>query len=192
MVVLATTAVVLAFYLSLQFVFVLSYGRRPPGARASPLPRVTILKPLAGNDDGLEDNLESFAQLDYPSFELLLGVAHDSDPALPIAQAFVRRHPEMEARVVRTNPAAASNPKVAQLLGMTGTGEVLLISDSNVRVAPDYLRVVAQGLSAPGVGLVTTLFAGTGEETMGAALENLQLGTMTTPGLLAVDLLSSR
>jgi ceramide glucosyltransferase len=150
------------------------------GARS---PRVTILKPLAGADDELTENLASLARLDYPDFETIFGVASVHDSAHPIALRVVRAHPEIRGRVVVTDPSAATNPKVAQLAGMIGhaTGEVLVVSDSNVRLDPDYLRAMVDTLQRDGVGLVTSLVAGTGERSVGAALENLQWGAFVTP-----------
>jgi len=155
-------------------------------------PRVTIFKPLAGVDDDLEANLASFAALDYPGFEVLFGVASPSDPAFAAARRFVELHPDVHARVVITDPDAALNPKVAQLVGLEAraVGEVLVVSDSNVRVQKDYLWSLVRHLEDPNVGLVTSLFAGTGEQTLGAALENLQLGAVVAPGVVACDVLS--
>jgi ceramide glucosyltransferase len=96
-----------------------------------------------------------------------------------------------DARLVVTDASAAVNPKVSQLLALerAATGDVLVISDSNVRVAPSYLRVLTAELARPGVGLVTSVFAGTGERSIGAALENLQLATMTAPAVVVASLL---
>jgi ceramide glucosyltransferase len=62
-----------------------------------------------------------------------------------------------------------------------------VISDSNVRVSPTYITSLTVELEDPRVGLVTSLFSGTGEETLGAALENLQICASTAPGIAAVD-----
>jgi len=157
-------------------------------------PRVTVLKPLAGSDDDLDANLESFARIDYPSFEIVFGVASPDDPAFPVASAFLARHPRIEGRLVVTDPNEATNPKVAQLVGMErrATGDVYVISDSNVRVSPTYLWSLVNELSDERVGLVTSLFAGTGERTLGAALENLQLCASTSPGLVAMNTVTDR
>jgi ceramide glucosyltransferase len=197
------TAVSLALHAATMGVFLRAMVRRrarptPDLARA---PRVTIFKPLAGQDDDLEANLESFAALDYPSFEVLLGVASPSDPAYAVARRFVARHartartgPALGARVVITDPDAAVNPKVAQLIGLerSATGEVYVISDSNVRVGPAYLWSLVAELSDERVGLVTSLFAGAGERTLGAALENLQLCASTAPNYVAANAVTSR
>lgn len=156
--------------------------------RTSPSPgvaieRVSILKPLAGRDDDLDANLASFANLEGHRYEILFGVASRSDPAYEAARAFVARHPDVDARVVVTDPCAAVNPKVAQLIGLAAEarGDVLVTSDSNVRVRSDYLVHLLAPLADARCGLVTSLFAGTGERTLGAALENLQLTGVIAP-----------
>jgi ceramide glucosyltransferase len=166
-------------------------ARRPDVDRA---PRVTIFKPLAGRDDDLGSNLASFAAIDYPSFELLLGVASVDDPAYAVARRFVARHPRLDARVVVTDADAAINPKIAQLVGLerSATGEVYVISDSNVRVGPAYLWAIVSELGDRRVGMVCSLFAGTGERTLGAALENLQICCQVAPGLVATDAVTDR
>jgi ceramide glucosyltransferase len=193
---LVPVAIALAVYLFMEVVFfvALARARRGPRPVASRAPVVSILKPLAGRDDDLDRNLASFAELDYPSFELLFGVASYEDPAYEAARRFLARHPRAQARVVLTDPDAATNPKVAQLIGLEARakGEVVVVSDSNVRVPPHYLWDLVRLLEDAKVGLVTSVFAGTGERTLGAALENLQIGALVAPGIIACDALSSR
>jgi ceramide glucosyltransferase len=190
------TAVSVALYATIWTLFVYAILKRRGRARpeVDRAPRVSIFKPLSGTDDDLEDNLASFARLDYPSFEILLGVADPADPAFGAARRFVARHPRLDARVIITDPLAAINPKVAQLVGLqrVATGEVYVISDSNVRVLPSYLWSLVAELADERVGIVASLFAGTGERSLGAALENLQLCAATAPGLAAMDVVSSR
>ena len=185
-----------ALYLTMMGAFGVAMRRKRRAVRIalSRAPRVTIFKPLAGDDDELEDNLASFARLDYPEYDLLFGVASIDDAALPVARRFVARYPHVDARIIVTDASHAINPKVAQLVSLDrhARGEIVVISDSNVRVAPAYLWSLVRELSEPGVGLATSVFAGTGERTVGAALENLQLGAMVGPGLAAAALLSKR
>lgn len=194
----ALTAASLALYLTMMGLFLgrMALRRRQRWRRegVARAPRVTLFKPLAGHDDDLESNLESFARIDYPSFELLLGVASPSDPAYAVARRFVARHPRLDARLVVTDRDAAVNPKVAQLVGLerVATGDVCVISDSNVRVGPGYLWSLVEELADERVGVVTSVFAGTGERTLGAALENLQLCASSTPGTVALDTVSDR
>ncbi len=194
---LAPAAIALLVYLTMQALFVCALlrhraRRRPPREACTRAPGVSVLKPLAGVDDELEANLESFARIDYPTYELLFGVASTSDPAYGVATRFVARHPEVRARVIVTDPDAATNPKVAQLIALEAraVGEVVVISDSNVRVPPDYLFSLVRELEEPGTGLVTSVIAGTGEASLGAALENLQLGGVVSPGIVSCQTLS--
>jgi len=177
----------LALYATLTTSFALGWSRRESRSPER-CPRVTIFKPVAGVDDDLRDNLESFARLDYPSFELLIGVADPDDDALPTVRAFLAAHPALDAKLIFTNPNGALNPKIAQLLTLEryATGEIFLISDANVRVAANYLDGIVAELLRPGVGLVSNVVAGTGEESAGAALENLQLGAHIAPGVVAM------
>ncbi|MFO0670851.1 MAG: glycosyltransferase [Polyangiaceae bacterium] len=134
------------------------------------------MKPLAGEDDDLAANLASFASLSCIDGEILFGWRRS--PTRPRASLFLAAHPEVDARLVVTDRRAAENPKVAQLVGLAAAarGDVLVISDSNVRVAPAYLEsllvALASRTSVAPVGLATSLFVGTGERTLGAALEN--------------------
>ena len=189
----ALSVAVYAFLMTLSFVALRSY-RRAPRRYVDRAPRITIFKPLAGADDDLALNLESFARLDYPSYELLFGVASIDDPAYEIARAFVRCHPEKSARVIVTVAHAARNPKVAQLVSLAehARGELFVISDSNVRVPENYLWSLVRELARPGVGLVTSAFAGTGETTLGAALENLQLAAVVAPATILANAFTKR
>jgi ceramide glucosyltransferase len=195
----AATTLSLALYCAMMVFFTRSMlRRRGRAARRAPStavsPRVSVLKPLAGRDDDLDANLESFARLEYPSFEILLGVASADDAAFPAARAFAARHPELDVKLCVTDPDAAMNPKVAQLVGLRAmaSGEVLVISDSNVRVRPCYLGSMVGGLEDPNVGMVWSAFSGEGERTLGAALENLQICASTMPGIVALNSVSRR
>lgn len=191
----AATAVSLALYGTMMVLYLRSMLCRPRrGPPSGATPKVSLLKPLAGRDDDLGANLDSFAVLDYPDFEILLGVAHPLDPALPVAKAFAARHPHLDVKIRITDPDAAPNPKVAQLLGLraAATGDVLVISDSNVRVAPTYLRSMVGELEDARVGMVWSVFSGGGERTLGAALENLQICASTMPGIVALNTVSRR
>src|ERR1700677_4375592 len=128
-------------------------------------PPVTIFKPLKGLDEELELNLRSFFQLDYPSFQLLFCVAEANDPAIEIVQKLQREFPNHDSQLVVGCPPFGLNPKVESLAAMERhrKHDVILISDSNVRVRASYLRETACYLAEPGVGLVSNLFTGVGE-----------------------------
>lgn len=157
------------------------------------LPPISILKPLKGLDDGLAENLASFARLDYPAFEILLGVPSRADPAYAAACEVQRRYAHVAIRVVVCDRKLGRNPKVAvaAALAEVAQHDAVLISDSNVRVRPDYLKDIGAELADPRVGLVSNPIAGAGERTIGSLLENLQLASFVLSSVCAADALAS-
>jgi ceramide glucosyltransferase len=192
----ALAALDIAFYLAMMtlFFFALRKSRRATRRPIDRAAAVTIFKPLAGTDDELAANLASFAKLDYPCFEILIGIASVDDPAYGVARDFIRENTALHARIIVTDPRAAQNPKVAQLIALArqARGELFVISDSNVRVPKNYLWSLLSEISRPGVGLVTSVIAGTGEATLGAALENLQLAAVVAPAVVLSTVLTNR
>jgi ceramide glucosyltransferase len=156
-------------------------------------PFVSVLKPLCGVDDDLARNLASFAAQDYPRYEVLLGVRTRDDAAYPHALDAAARWPG-RFRVVVQRGEAGMNPKVNQLvtLARAARGEVLVVSDSNVRVAPGYLAGIAGLLEDPAVGLVTHAIVGVGEERLGSLLDNLHLACAIAPGVVAAKRLAGK
>lgn len=166
-------------------------GARRALALQSGLPPITVLKPLKGLDEGLYENLASIARQDYPAFEIVFGVDDPSDPALAIALQVRRDFPHVPMRIVARPGRGALNPKIANLLNMLEVAQhdCVLISDSNVWVDEQYLQATATELAQPGVGLVSNVIIGRGEETFGALLENVQLNTFVIAGVCFGDAL---
>jgi len=157
---------------------------------------LSVLKPLCGADDALESNLETFFVQRYPDYELVFGVEDGRDPAVRVVRRLMARHPSVHARVV-AHGRRGLNPKVANLRGMlaTGTHDLVVVSDSNIAVSPDYLMKLAGRFAsrAPGgaePGLVTSLFAGSGARTLGAQLECVQLNGAVAGGIASSEILS--
>ncbi|WP_422930388.1 ceramide glucosyltransferase [Singulisphaera sp. PoT] len=164
---------------------------RRPRKLADYTPPVTIFKPLKGVDEDLEANLRSFFQLDYPCYQLLFCVADSNDPAIEVVKDLLEEFPDHDASLIIGCPVFGLNPKVESLAAMARYRKhcTILISDSNVKVRPEYLRETACYLAEPGVGLVTNLFVGVGETQMGAVLENLQLNGFIAGGVAAASLM---
>jgi ceramide glucosyltransferase len=137
--------------------------RPTPPIPAAHQPAVTLLKPLAGAEPGLLENLESFLDQEYEgTIQMVLGVAKPDDPALPLAEAFRARHPEREVALSVRERHLGANPKINNVAGMLpyARHDVLVLSDADVRVSPEYLGHVTAILSQPGVGAVTCLYRG--------------------------------
>ena len=175
-----------------QAVALRRHVRRTPAAPRS-LPFISVLKPLCGVDDDLWRNLRTFARLDYPRFEIVLGVKDAGDAAFPLALQARRRWPGL-VRVALQRGAPGLNPKVNQLitLAQAARGDVLVVSDSNVRVRRDYLKVIAAAFDDARVGLVTHPVAGAGERSAGALFDNTLMCGATTPGIIGAKCVAGR
>jgi ceramide glucosyltransferase len=140
--------------------FLPSAARRP--ARETNLPRVTVLKPLHGAEPLLARALETFFRQDYPGFQIIFGVQSAADPAIAVVNALCQRYPQVDAALVVNPRPHGTNRKIANLINMfpTARHDILVVSDSDMHVAPDYLRQVVRVLGQPGVGLATTIYTG--------------------------------
>jgi ceramide glucosyltransferase len=182
---LAFATFALSFF-ALGVLAVSLHVRRTIPVPAAPLPPVSILKPLKGLEENLEGNLETFFAQDYPSpFEIVFSSTDELDPALRVARAVAARHPERDVRFAISDPDFGLNPKVANLRGAMRAAkfDLVLQSDANVRARPDYLTRVVSELEGDGGHLLSSLVVGVGEDSMGASLENLQLGAMIVPSV---------
>lgn len=164
----------------------LSLALRRPARTPSRRPGISILKPLCGVDDALEENLASFAALDYPRYEVLLGVKDTRDPAYAVACRVSARAPK-RFRVVLQQGEVGLNPKVNQLVTLARAAryDVLLVSDSNARLSPGALPELAALFEDPRVACVSNPVSGTGHESFGALLDNLHLASGIGAGQLA-------
>lgn len=160
--------------------------RRESLMSAARLVPVSVLKPLAGVDADLEANIESFLVQDHPDYEVLFGVHDATDPAILVVERVLARHPNARARlIVHASRPVGNNPKVDNLRRIVDKARFdwVLVSDSNVRAPRHYLSELATEVALrPNVGLVTNLFAGVGERTLGAALDNVQLNGFCAAG----------
>lgn len=160
---------------------------RPAVSITTP-PRVSILKPLSGLDDGLEENLASFARLTGVSHEIVLSAAREDDPAVAVARRAMARFPEAPFRLVVGGGTgiALSNPKVDRLVAAARVagGDIFFVSDSNVRVLPRDVAATVAAFDEPAVGCVSNLFTGSGARSFGALIESLHLLTFVLPGTI--------
>src|SRR5436190_7769933 len=149
-------------------------------------PPVSILKPMRGQDPGAYENLSSFCRQDYPQYEILLCVDPDDKTVLPIVERLRRNYPERTIRILYGSGRVATNDKVAKLARLVSEAqhEFVVISDSDVRVRPDYLRHVTAPLAHPNVGAVTCFYVSVEDKSLTDRLQNVGMMSDFYPGIL--------
>ena len=155
------------------------------------LPPVTILKPIHGAEQELAENLESFFRQKYPDFEVIFGVRDTGNPAYRVAEEVRARHPEVPSRIVISGPPAWPNAKVFSLDKMIAatSRSFFIISDSDVRVEPEFLRNTIAPLLDPKVGLITCMYRGIPAADFWSSLEALGLSVEMSSGVMVADML---
>lgn len=163
------------------------FHRRPvAGPKSEFTPPVSNLKPIRGVDPDAYENFASFCRQDYPDYELLFCVGDRDDPVVPILEKLVRDFPERRITVLFGTSGNAANDKVAKLARLVGEArnEVVVISDSDVRARPDYLRTVVAPLADPKVGAVTCFYVPTEEKTLAESLQTIGMVSDFYAGIL--------
>lgn len=165
--------------------------QRPAQPTPSFAPPVSLLKPLHGAEPDLEPHLESFFRQDYPSFEILFCARSADDAGLAIARRVADRHPEVPARFFFTGPGPYINAKVSslELMEAHAQHEFLIVSDSDVRVTPAYIREVVAPFVDGSVGAVTCLYRGVPNGSLWSRIEAAGMSVEMTSGVLTASLL---
>lgn len=160
--------------------------RRAWGVAHSFQPPVSILKPLKGMDPEIEQSLRSHCVQDYPAYEIVFGVSDPEDPAVALVRKLQEEFPNCAIQLVVCERTLGTNIKVSNLAQMVGAcrNEYLVVNDSDIRVAPDYLRRVVAPLADAKVGMVTCLYRGIPERTIGSKLESLGISSDFTAAVL--------
>jgi ceramide glucosyltransferase len=153
------------------------FRRRRDGTADEFSPPVSVLKPLHGLEYKTYENLASFCRQDYPEYEILFAVDDRRDSAIPTIEKLIRDFPGVPIRLVVGSGILGPNNKVTKLcrLGREARHELLVVSDSDIRVKSDYLRRVVSPFRDPSVGAVTCLYVGMTEHNLWSELEDLNL-----------------
>lgn len=164
---------------------------RGPGRRASQkgtpfLPPVSNIKPVRGIDPDAYENFASLCRQDYPEYEIVFCVGSENDPIVPVIQQVAHDFPERSIRIIYGSGRSGSNDKVAKLarLVQEARHNVLVISDSDVRVKPDYIRSVVAPLQRPEVGAVTCLYVSAKDANLAEHLQSIGMISDFFPGIL--------
>src|SRR5579863_2781617 len=168
-------------------------ARRARGSQpaTAALPPVSLLKPVHGPEAQLKENIESFFRQDYPSYEILFAADEAGDPALDVAREVSARYPHIPCRILVTGTPPWPNPPAYCFYRMTevAANEILVTSDSDVEVAPDYLQEVVAPLLDPKVGMVTCVYRGKNVAGFWSGLTAIGMSVEMTAGVLVANLL---
>ena len=154
-------------------------------------PPVSILKPLCGLDQQTYDDLASFCCQDYANYQIIFGVQSFTDPVLPVVKQVISDFPQVDVSLVVSDRAIGGNLKISNLANAAVEAKhpILLISDSDIEVGPDYLMRVVQPLKQPEVGVVTCMYRSQ-DQAGAASLEALGISTELAPTTLVSRKLS--
>jgi ceramide glucosyltransferase len=190
---LIAAIIVLLFFswlcLAGQVLAVLRFARRPlPAAMPALQQAVSVLKPLHGDEPGLDENLRSFAEQEYAApVQIVLGVNDPEDTALDAARALINAYPERDIVLAVDRRIRGSNQKVSNLESMLPSArhDILVLADSDMRVDGSYLGVVTLPLRDARVGAVTCLYKGASSGGLWSDLGALQINFGFLPNALA-------
>jgi len=168
-------------------------ARRARSSQPAPadMPPVSVLKPVHGAEAQLKENLESFFRQDYPSYEILIAADEAEDAALDVVREVSARYPHIPCRILVTGKPPWPNPPAYCFYRMTevATHEILVTSDSDVEVAPNYLQEVVAPLLDPKVGMVTCVYRGKNVAGFWSGLTAIGMSVEMTAGVLVANLL---
>jgi ceramide glucosyltransferase len=167
---------------------VVRFMRRPMATPEGFAPPLTLLKPVYGLEQGLEERLQSACLQDYPDYQVIFCIQRPDDPALPVVRRLEAEFPD-RAEVVVADVRAGPNGKVNNLLGAMPRvrHDILVISDSDVELRPDYLRTIVGPLVDSAIGGVCTLFKNAGAKSLYEKLELLTINADFIPSVIFTE-----
>jgi ceramide glucosyltransferase len=170
---LLLAAVPLVYY-ALATIAALRFFRRGPARKLPDYPPpASLLKPVRGLDFGSHENFASFCKQNYPDYEILFAVNDASDPAIPLIQQIIAEFPQRRIRLLVGAEHLGANRKVNKLarLAREARHDILVLTDGDVRVGPNYLREVVAPLQGHKIGAATSFYRAIAEENFFAQLE---------------------
>jgi len=177
-------------YSLLSIVAVRRYLEVCPRELIDPKP-ISILKPLAGLDRGLESNLRTFFEQNYPSFEILFAVRESGDPSVAVIGKLQREYPRVPSRMLVTGEPPYSNAKVysLDLMLAMAANDLVVMSDSDIRVTPHMLSAIAAEFQDPRIGIATCPYRAVAGPSFWSRLEAIGMNTDFFAGVLVARML---
>jgi len=168
--------------------------RKLPARNDAFAPPASILKAVRGVDRDAYENFASYCRLSYPEYEMIFAVADSNDPVVPVIEKLQRDFPERQIRLVTSVERLGENNKINSFCRLVKEAryDLLVMTDSDVRVERDYLREVAVPFADPAVGGVTSFYRCTGGGTLAADLDMLGMCMDSVPSALVARKLEGK
>jgi ceramide glucosyltransferase len=173
--------------LFMLFAAALMWSSTRPHPAPEPAPDLTILKPLHGDEAGLYENLASFCEQDYSgAIQIVFGVENPNDAAIAVVERLRAAYPGKALELVVEPRAVGSNPKVANLINMSGriAHDIVVMADSDIRVRRDYLSRLVGALERQGGGAVSCPYYGISTGSLWSHLAQLSIDSHFLPGVV--------
>ena len=186
---LLLAAAPLLYYIAATLAALLFFRRERKRKLRSYSPPVSLLKPVRGVDFASYENYSSFCRQDYPDYEIVFAVNDASDEAVPLIQRLIAEFPSRQIRLLVGAENLGANRKVNKLarLSREAQYEILVITDGDVRVGPNYLREVVAPFLEESTGAVTSFYRGIAEKNLGAELEAIGASSDFFAGVLMAE-----
>ena len=154
-------------------------------------PAVTIFKPICGLEQDMDENLRSFCEQDYSEYQIIFGLHGEDDAAIPIIQKIIEDYPQLDLEMIVDTRLHGSNHKVSNLINMfpTAKHEILVISDSDMRVKKNYLHDIVAPFANTANGAITCLYSGRTDNGLASKLNAMFINEWFLPSVLISDAL---
>jgi len=168
-----------------------AWRQRVAAKAVASLPSVSLLKPVHGLEARLKENLESFFHQDYPDYEILFAADSEDNGALAVVRGICARYPQIRTQLVVTGPPQWPNPPAYSFHHMAELAkhDILVTSDSDVEVQPNYLREVVAPLLDAQVGMLTCVYRGKSVGGFWSAVHAIGMSVEMTAGVVTANLL---
>lgn len=138
-------------------------------------PKVSLIKPTYGLEKDLYENLSTGCRQDYPDYEVIYCVQRKNDPALEVLKKICVDYPRSSVQIVVDESDVGPNGKLTNIHNGSrrASGDVLVFSDSDMFLPPDYLRAIVTPLADGQVGISCTTYKAWKPRNLFEALELL-------------------
>jgi ceramide glucosyltransferase len=158
-------------------------GRRATRARdctdaPSDAAGVSLVRPVCGMENYIEETLRSAFHLDYPRYEIVFCAASAHDAAVPLVRRLIAAHPHVATRLLIGNETISDNPKLNNVCKgwRAAAYDWIVMADSNVLMPRDYIERLLAAWRAD-TGVVSSPPAGGRPQGFWAELECAFLNT---------------